>query len=200
MHKATQTFLSTLLTLALSGCIFGNQPTQTRDSNAPSIVSMVSPGQKIPMNAVFAWNREAIRIYRNEKLADKHIPEMIEQEIDRAMISLGMRFTSKSSTADYLIFYIAGLESDLHDSEILKQYGLLPGNHPVINDPSSEIGSLIVYVIDRVHRSIVWHAVAQTQVYFSMNDRMQKKQIGYIIRNMVGSLPLEQYSRSYYLR
>jgi len=152
------------------------------------------------MNAVFAWNREAIRIYRNEKLADKHIPEMIEQEIDRAMISLGMRFTSKSSTADYLIFYIAGLESDLHDSEILKQYGLLPGNHPVINDPSSEIGSLIVYVIDRVHRSIVWHAVAQTQVYFSMNDRMQKKQIGYIIRNMVGSLPLEQYSRSYYLR
>lgn len=156
----------------------------------PSIISVSTPGAKIPQGASFTWLPKAISLYKDERLDSTTIQYLIEKNIKSNLASMGFRFVESASAVDYTIAYTAALESSLDDTAILRRYGLVPGNMRIpVGDPSYEKGTLLIYVFDNNTGDVIWRSAVQAAVDFSLDNEQRKQRIEPIIRDMFRSLP-----------
>jgi len=167
-----------------------NQAQQAGVKIEPSIISVSTPGTKIPQGASFAWLPKAIGLYKDERLDSTTIQYLIEKNIKTSLAGMGFRFVGSETAVDYTIAYTAALESSLDDTTILRRYGLVPGNMRIPQgDPMYEKGTLLIYVLDNNTGDVIWRSAVQAAVDFSLDNEERKKKIEPIIRDMFRSLP-----------
>ena len=167
----------------------GEQTQQPGVKIEPAIISVSTPGVKIPEGAKFAWLPKAINLYKDERIDSSTIQYLIELNIRSNLAELGFKFVEYESAADYAIAYTAALESSLDDTTILRRFGLVPGNMRIPADnPLYEKGTLLIYAFDKTG-DVIWRSALQAAVDFSLDKEERRERIEPIIKDMFRSLP-----------
>lgn len=179
--------------IAVACTTTNNQAHQGGMKIEPAIISVSTPGMRIPQGAKFAWLTEAINLHRDERVDSATIQYLVEKNIKSNLTELGFEFVEAESAADYTIAYTAALESSLDDATILRRFGLVPGNMRIPQDnPMYEKGTLLIYAFDNSTDEVIWRSAVQAAVDFSLDNEERKERIGPIIHDMFRSLPTGQ--------
>ncbi|MCU7842936.1 MAG: DUF4136 domain-containing protein [Candidatus Thiodiazotropha sp. (ex Monitilora ramsayi)] len=155
-----------------------------------SSVSVASPDLLLPEGTTFTWHENGQEIHADDRLKNANFKEMIDSGIENTLVSSGYKFVDPKEGAKYQIAYTAALEKDLTDRDILSRFGLLPG-YPAIHSEQTrfERGSLIIYLVDPSHRTVVWRSATQSAVDFKADNESRKQRITRIIHEMLETLP-----------
>ena len=158
-----------------------------------AVISVGDPNAAVLKGSTFAWLPQAVQFYEDERLDNKQLKALIEQQLVSTIKQKEMIFVDSVNGAQYTIAYTAALESSLADETIIRRYGLLPGMADVpADDKNIEKGSLIVYVFENKSNTIIWRSAAQVGVEFDMPMEKRKERVIRVVAEMFQTFPVQQ--------
>ena len=180
--------------ILLSSCVTEPAPHSAgMKYSEAAIISVQDPSMAIKKGASFAWLPEAVHYYKDERLADMPVKQIIETEIMANVQAQGMQVLKSVEQSQYAIAYTAALASALDDHAIIRKFGLLPGYAQMPEDDKNvEKGSLIIYVFDNATKDIVWRSAAQVGVTFDMSMNERRARVKRVVAEMFGSFPVKE--------
>ncbi len=191
LYKFVCIFLFALVT---TSCV-----TETIDSpgsirfSESAVIGVQDPNIFVIRGSTFAWLPEAVRFYKDKRLENTPIKAVIEKEIVKNLLAKQMVLVESVNGAKFAIAYTAALESSLDDTEIIRHFGLLPGNSQVPQDDSNiEKGTLIIYIFENKTNDIVWRSAAQAGVAFDMPLSERKVRIERVLAEMFQTLTVSE--------
>ncbi len=150
-----------------------------------SIIAVQDPNIFVTKGSTFAWLPEAIHFYKDERLKDAPIKALLEKEIVKNLLDKEMIMVESVNGARFSVAYTAALESSLDDTDIIRRFGLLPGNSQVPkSDSKIEKGTLIIYIFENKTNDIVWRSAAQVGVEFDMPLAERKARVESVLKEM----------------
>jgi len=161
----------------------------SRFSMAPAVLSVSEPNTIIPAQSVFAWLPQSQEYHADPRFRGAKINHMVEDAIRQSLQQRRYVFQSNASGANYLIAYVAGLENDLDDREMMKRFGIVPGVAANSTDAQAEKGTLVIYVIDTRTGRRIWRSALQTLVTLDMDDAVRQQRIYAAVDAMFATLP-----------
>jgi len=158
-----------------------------------AVISVGDPNAAVPKGSTFAWLPQAVQFYEDERLDNKQLKALIEQQLVSTIKQKEMIFVDSVNGAQYAIAYTAALESSLADETIIRRYGLSPGMKDVPEDDKNiEKGSLIVYVFENKTNTIIWRSAAQVGVEFDMPMEKRKERVIRVVAEMFQTFPVQK--------
>lgn len=157
-----------------------------------AVISVGDPNAAVLKGSTFAWLPQAVQFYEDERLDNKSLKDLIEQQLVSNIKKKEMLFVDSANGSQYSIAYTAALESSLADETIIRRYGLSPGIADLPeNDKNIEKGSLIVYVFENKSNSIIWRSAAQVGVEFDMSMEKRKERVVRVVAEMFQTFPVQ---------
>ena len=158
-----------------------------------AVISVGDPNAAVLKGSTFAWLPQAVQFYEDERLDNKQLKALIEQQLVSTIKQKEMIFVDSVNGAQYAIAYTAALESSLADETIIRRYGLLPGMADVPEDDKNiEKGSLIVYVFENKYNTVIWRSAAQVGVEFDMPMEKRKERVIRVVAEMFQTFPVQK--------
>jgi hypothetical protein len=158
-----------------------------------AVISVGDPNAAVLKGSTFAWLPKAVQFYEDERLDNKSLKYLIEEQLVSNIKQKEMIFVDSVNGAQYAIAYTAALESSLADETIIRRYGLSPGMADVpANDKNVEKGSLIIYVFENKSKTIIWRSAAQVGVKFDMSMEKRKERMVRIVAEMFQTFPVQK--------
>lgn len=158
-----------------------------------AVISVGDPNAAVLKGSTFAWLPQAVQFYEDERLDNKQLKALIEQQLVSTIKQKEMIFVDSVNGAQYAIAYTAALESSLADETIIRRYGLSPGMADVPEeDKNLEKGSLIVYVFENKYNTVIWRSAAQVGVEFDMSMEKRKERVVRVVAEMFQTFPVQQ--------
>jgi len=150
-----------------------------------AVIAVQDPNIFVTKGSTFAWLPEAVRFYKDKRLENAPIKELIEKEIVKNLLDKEMILVESVNGAKFAVAYTAALESSLDDTDIIRRFGLLPGNSQVPkSDSNIEKGTLIIYIFENKTHDVVWRSAAQVGVSFDMPLAERKVRIEQVLAEM----------------
>ena len=175
--KINQLFLIFLLVFFL---LIVNAEDEITDDKLMSHASVASVSHLQGFNGIsYNWMPQAIKYYANPKLGDPTLQGMLQEAIANNLSAKGYVFSNSDTGVDFLVGYIAALDSSLNSEEIGKIYGINPGLPELSNDLNKfEKGTLIVHMFDSKNGKLLWRGALQVEVKLKNdhNARWQRVQ------------------------
>jgi len=179
-----------LLFSSLLGCTTETKVSSRFSSMAPAVLSVTEPGTKIPAQARFAWLPESLEFHATPRLQGAKIDSMVEEAIRQSVQRRNYQMQDNAAGADYLLAYVAGLESDLDDNTIMQRFGIVPGiTASTTNTQTMEKGTLVIYAVDARSGKNIWRSALQIMVTLKMDDAVRQPRINAAVESMFATLP-----------
>ena len=194
MHRFYNSLLILATMLLLASCVTETVETTPRMKfSETAVISVQDPHSTIKKGSTIAWLPDAVMFYKDERMKNSSIRKLLEQEIEKNVKARGLTLVESVSGARYAVAYTAALESALDDTDIIRRFGLLPGNTQIPDgDANVEKGTLIVYIFDNSNNEVVWRSAAQVGVHFDMPMEKRKQRIQRILAEMFMTLEVAE--------
>jgi hypothetical protein len=179
--------------ILVASCVTETVESPSMKFKERAVISVGDPNAAVLKGSTFAWLPKAVQFYEDERLDNKQLKALIEQQLVSTIKQKEMIFVDSVNGAQYAIAYTAALESSLADETIIRRYGLLPGMADVPEDDKNiEKGSLIVYVFENKYNTVIWRSAAQVGVEFDMSMEKRKERVIRVVAEMFQTFPVQQ--------
>ena len=194
MRRFYNSLLILVTMLLLVSCVTETvETTPAMKFSETAVISVQDPYSTIKKDSTIAWLPDAVMFYKDERMKNSKIRKLLEQEIEKNVKARGLTMVESVNGARYAVAYTAALESALDDTDIIRRFGLLPGNTQIPEgDANVEKGTLIVYIFDNSNNEVVWRSAAQVGVHFDMPMEQRKQRIQRILAEMFMTLDVAE--------
>ena len=139
---------------------------------------------------IFSWHKNASQFYDSPKIDDPSLKNMLQESIKNVLSKKGYIFIDNEPQSNFLVGYIAALESSLSSADIAAIYGINPGLPELSSDLDKyEKGTLIIHVFDARTKTLLWRGALQAEVQLKNKPDARKQRIDNVVSTLLHSFP-----------
>ena len=145
----------------------------------------------LPENATYQWSKGFTHQHDDGLIKNVDMWTLLKQSIEKEMNHKGYRQIADAEQADLNISFVAALASTISDTEIAREYGLVPGL--MVNNVDKqhyEKGTLIFDVVNPITGKLAWRTAGQALA--SLDDiplAQRKARIDSFVKRLLAFLP-----------
>lgn len=138
----------------------------------------------------FSWMEMMTHYYSNPKLSDPNLQGMLQAAIANNLSAKGYVLNDTDSLSDFVVGYVAALDSSLNADELTKLYGMDPGLPELSTDLSKyEKGTLIVHMFNPKSGELLWRGALQAEVILNNKQDARKQRVLEVVSRLLRSFP-----------
>ncbi len=175
------------LMLATVGCGATSYDDLSTQLKQVSVAGVNGPGSPIPSQGTFAWMRGS-GVIDSGKLPDaRAVESLLRRAVEDAMRARGWT-PSGSSRSDVQLGFVAALDADMSDVDIMRRFGVNPGMTG-LNSTHGK-GSLAMVIFKSDTTALVWRGAAQILAEPDLPFDVRRARITNTVNQLVSNVPI----------
>jgi hypothetical protein len=179
----------------LAGVMLGACQSTDKDNNGDiQRVAMVSVlKENYLMSAsrnVVGWKPGGLHVEPGDKFNVNDMTLAIESAIKEILLEKGYRFDDTANNPHLQVSYLAALEEEVSDEEIVRRFGIMPGFNRQSPDASRfQKGTIVIDIMDVEMGKSVWRGAVQGFAALEKSQDERKKRVKSIFQELMLQFP-----------
>lgn len=139
---------------------------------------------------VVGWKPGGLHVVPDDKFNVNDMTLAIESAIKEILLEKGYRFDDTATNPHLQVSYLAALEEEVSDEEIIRRFGIMPGFNRQSPDASRfQKGTIVIDIMDVEMGKSVWRGAVQGFAALERSQDEREKRVKSIFEELMLQFP-----------